>query len=486
MSTDGLCHPIVDAISQKLSRKSRNCRLGSSIPRSFLTACLSTFFVATCFAEETYDLKFSLKTDSVQQVQAVVEVRGDLLVQAGEGEQQKLPIVVSGKVTYDERMLAIDTAKGSRRSVRNYREASAEVKVGQGLATPQINAERRLVVAEIDAGGSTLFCPMGPLSREDLELIDIQGNSLAVSGLLPDQPVRAGETWQLNREFLAILLGLDVITSSDVQGTLDKMDGKTAILTIQGSLEGAAQGVAAKIELKAKANFDTAQRAVTWLAANFRERREISHAEPGFDVTARLRVAITPQTAADALSDTALRDLPLTATAGATLLELHPQHSDFRLIHDRRWRVLLDRHDLCVLRCVDGGDLIAQCNLSELPDAEPGKRLALEAFQAEVLESLTSSAGQVVEASQSTTDDGRRLLRVQATGIASEVPIAWVFYHVSNEQGRQAALSFTLESKAVERFAEGDRTLAESLTFAPRTQLQEAKLPAPAAPSSSR
>ena len=185
--------------------------------------------------------------------------------------------------------------------MRNYREASAEVKVGQGLATPQINAERRLVVAEIDASGSTLFCPMGPLSREDLELIDIQGNSLAVSGLLPDQPVRAGETWQLNREFLAILLGLDVITSSDVQGTLDKMDGTTAILTIQGSLEGAAQGVASKIELKAKANFDTAQRAVTWLAANFHERREIGHAEPGFDVTARLRVAITPQTAADAL-----------------------------------------------------------------------------------------------------------------------------------------------------------------------------------------
>ena len=137
--------------------------------------------------------------------------------------------------------------------------------------------------------------------------------------------------------------------------------------------------------------------------------------------------------------------------------------------------MLLDRHDLCVLRCVDGGDLIAQCNLSELADAEPGKRLALEAFQAEVLQSLTSSAGQVVEASQSTTDDGRRILRVQATGIASEVPIAWVFYHVSNEQGRQAALSFTLEAKAVERFAEGDRTLAESLTFAPRSPPQEAK-----------
>ena len=145
------------------------------------------------------------------------------------------------------------------------------------------------------------------------------------------------------------------------------------------------------------------------------------------------------------------------------------------MIQDRRWRVLLDRHDVCVLRCVDRGDLVAQCNISELADAEPGKRLALEGFQQEVRESVTSGAGQIVEASQTTTDDGLRILRVQATGVASEVPIVWVFYHLSNDQGRQAALSFTLEAKLQERFAEGDRTLVESFQFTPQPPLQEAR-----------
>lgn len=475
MTTDDRHLPLVDVISKELSRICQNrWRVAWAASRALAAFCLSSAFT-TCCAEDTYSLKSAPVTGAIQQVQAVVEVRGDLLVQAGGGEQDKLPVVVAGKVTYDERLLAFDAASGLRRSVRSYRDASAEVKVGQGMATPQMNSERRLVVAEIAGGEPTLFCPLGPLSRDDLDLIDIQGNSLALSGLLPERTVRAGEAWQIDRESLAILLGLDAVTSSSVQGTLDKVDGNLAILTIQGSLEGAAQGVASKIELKAKANFDRAQRAVTWLAANFHERREVGHAEPGLDVTARLRVAITPQAAVETLSDAALRDVPLTASAGATLLELRPQQSHLQLIHDRRWRVLVDRHDLCVLRCVDGGDLIAQCNLSELADAEPGQRLALEAFQAEVLESLTSSAGQVVEAAQSTTDDGRRILRVQATGIASEVPISWVFYHVSNEQGRQAALSFTLEASVVERFAEGDRTLVESLTFAPRPPAQEAK-----------
>jgi hypothetical protein len=286
-----------------------------------------------------------------------------------------------------------------------------------------------------------------------------------------------GERWEVNRESLAILLGLETITRSNVQGTLEPPDGSTAILTIQGTLEGAAEGVASAIEIKAKVNFDLTRRAVTWLAANFRERREISHGEPGFEVTARLRLSITPQTESEALSDRALRDLPLTATAGSTLLQLTPQKGCFRLVHDRRWRVMLERHDLCVLRCVDRGDLIAQCNISELAEAEPGKRLALESFQAEVLESLTSSAGQIAEASQSTSDDGLRILRVQATGITSEVPIVWVFYHISNDQGRQAALSFTLGADAVERFAEGDRALVDSFEFTPRPQPQEAKRP---------
>ena len=51
----------------------------------------------------------------------------------------------------------------------------------------------------------------------------------------------------------------------------------------------------------------------------------------------------------------------------------------------------------------------------------------------------------------------------------------WIFYHLSNEQGRQAAMSFTLASDAQQRFAEGDRTLVESFEFTPRPQPQEAK-----------
>ncbi len=478
MNTDESRQLLVERIAEELSRITRFQVRQRRLAIGLLIAWTSIVWAATVYSAETYDLTPELKTGQFQQVQAAIEVRGDLLVKAEEGGQQKLPIVVTGKVAYDERLLAVSTSQKARRAIRHYHEATAEIKVGQGLASPKLNPERRLIVAQTDEDGTPLlFSPQGPLSRDDLDLVDILGNSLALPGVLPNRPLQIGESWTLDRDPLALLLGLDVITQRDVQGTLDKVDGQTAILAIEGTAEGGAEGVVSKVEIRAKANFDLTRRAVTWLAANVRERREIGQAEPGFEVIARLRLALSPQSHSDALDDQTLDSLTLTADAGLTLLELHPQRGGFRLIHDRRWRVMVDRHDVCVLRCVDRGDLIAQCNISELADAEPGKRMVLEVFQEQVLQSLTGSAGQISEASQNTTDEGQRVLRVRAVGVASEVPIVWLFYHVSNDQGRQAAVSFTMESEMQERFAEGDRTLVESFQFTSRPLPQEARQP---------
>lgn len=475
MITDDSRQPLVERIAGELSTNSRFLFQHHWLVIEILAACLSLVHAVTLLAADSCDLTAKLQPGQVQQVQAVLEVRGDLLVKAEDDGRQKLPIMVNGKVSYDERLLAASGSQLDRRSIRHYHEASAEVKVGQALATPRLNPERRLIVAQIDDQGAVLASPQGPLTRDDLDLVDIQGNSLAAAAVLPNRVVQVGERWKLNNELSAVLLGLDAITQNNVQGLFEKREGQIALLTIEGAVEGAVEGVASKIEIRARANFDLEHRTVTWLAANIHERREIGQAEPGLDVIARLRLKLSPVARSDELSDQALESLTLTADAGARLLEFRPLKSSLQVIHDRRWRTMVDRHDVCVLRCVDGGDLLAQCNISELADAEPGKRLTLETFQAQVVQSLTSNAGQVTEASQNTLDDGRRVLRVQAAGVMSEVPIVWVFYHISNEQGRQASLSFTMEAKVLERFAEADRTLVDSFQFLPRQPTQEAK-----------
>ncbi len=80
-------------------------------------------------------------------------------------------------------------------------------------------------------------------------------------------------------------------------------------------------------------------------------------------------------------------------------------------------------------------------------------------------QTLGKNFGEIVEASQEVTDAGQRILRVVVAGTASELPIQWSYYHISNNAGRRAALVFTLESSLVERFPQVDRELIDSLSF---------------------
>jgi hypothetical protein len=415
-------------------------------------------------------------------VQAVLEVQGELNLNADGSEVQRLPLVVRGRVLYHERLL--ETGNGDvqweARSVRYYSEAAADIEIGKGKLAPKLDAGHRTVVAQVGKQGASIVSPMGPMNREDLDLIDIQGNSLVLSCVLPKNPVQIGANWQVENEPLALLLGLEVVTQSDISCTLEKVEDQVAVIDVQGTAHGAIGGVASEIAVKAKCNYDLDRHQVTWMAASLKEKRAIGHAEPGLDVTARLRVVIEPLEQSDHLGDRQLRDLALDPNTGASLLVFESRRGNFRLVHDRRWRSMVDRHNLSVLRFVDRGDLVAQCNVSELADVEPGKHMALESFQQEVQRSLGDKFGQIVEASQFDTDEGTRVLRVQAAGSASEIPVIWIYYHVSNDSGRRAALAFTLQADLLERFAESDKTMVETFEFTPRPQPSEAARQTPA------
>jgi hypothetical protein len=362
--------------------------------------------------------------------------------------------------------------------VRSYQEATAKIKAGKGLVNRSLAANHRLVVATADDAKSTLFSPLGPLCREELDLIDIQGNSLLVASVLPAEPVKIGDSWKPDPRRMARLFGWDVAIESGVTARLAGVQDGVALIELTGRMDGSAGGVAAEIELNAKCNFDLNHRLVTWYAVSLREKRSIGHAEPGFEVTARLRMAMQPMAVPPELSKESLAGVPLEPDAGADLLSFESAAANYRLVHDRRWRSMIDRHDLSVFRLVDRGDLIAQCNITELPDVEPGRHLSLEEFQGEIQQKLGEHFGQVVEASQTTGESGYRILRVVVSGMASEVSIQWVYYHLSSEQGRRAAIAFTFEAELAERFAEADRTVVDSFEFTPRPEPQQARRPA--------
>src|SRR5439155_5456927 len=172
----------------------------------------------------------------------------------------------------------------------------------------------------------------------------------------------------------------------------------------------------------------------------------------------------------DELGDKALAGLTLQPEAAQTLIELNSDAGGFQLLHDRRWSVMLERGDLTVLRLVDRGDLIAQCNITPLAPLAKDQQLSMEGFQADVKRVLGKNFQEMIEATEEVGENGLRALRVVVAGTVGELPIQWTYYHLSDDSGRRASLVFTIESGLLSRFAHVDRELIANFRFLDRKQ----------------
>lgn len=463
--------------AESLEKIMRNC-WNPSVHAAAVIVLLGFVFHITPLKGETYRLDSKWEAGSCRQVQVALEVRGELRLNADGQRLVTLPLEVEGRLQYAERILSVEQDPWQRQAIRSYSHALAKIKAGQGVVNRRLDDNQGPIMALVKEDESLLFCPHQPLRRETLDLIDVQGNSLLVDRLLPTEPVKIGDQWKPEEGWLARVFGWDLVTESDVTARLVSVENQVALLEFGGRMEGSTSGVASELVLNGKGNFDLEQRLLTWYAVSLREKRAIGHAEPGFEVTARLRMAMETAAEPPELSDSRLAQLPTNSGRSADLLSFVSDHANFQLLHDRRWRSMLDRHDVSVFRLVDRGELIAQCNVSELPEFEAGRHLSLDEFQADIRQNLGEQFGQIVEASQAESQGGNRILRVVVAGMASELSIQWIYYHISDDQGRRAAMAFTFESGLIERFGQADQSLVESFRFRARREPLEARHPA--------
>lgn len=410
-------------------------------------------------------LESSRQPGETTRVEALLEVSGDLSLVESE-KVAKLPLTVNARLIYDEKLLAgTPGSLDSIRALRHYEHARADINIEKGSVHPELRAERRLIGATVTNSSAILFSPDGPLLREELDLIDVQGNSLALEALLPADPVSQGQRWTQSGAALGLLLGLEATSASDVECLLVDVSDNEAKVELSGTVHGAIHGVASEIELRAKYKFDRELGRITWFALAIKERRSIGHVDPGIDVVAKLQMKLTPNVACAQLDPAALKLTSQSFTGIDTRLAHESIGGNYGLLYDRQWFIMNDEGKSTVLRYIDRGELVAQCNISVPAQNGPATVPTLEKFQQEIEESLGDHFGQFIRASEAHDQLGRRLLRVDATGNASELPIQWSYVHISDESGNQAVLLFTVEQGLVERFGEAGKRLDESVQF---------------------
>ncbi len=145
-------------------------------------------------AGDAVKLQTQCQRGDLTRVAVTLNVDGEMQV-AGDGKSLKLPMQVAGALKYDEMRLDDSASPASRRSARCYVSAGAKIGIEKHTDISSLRADRRLILVNSGKDGIVISSLSGPLTREELELIDMPANSLVVDSILPADPVQPGDSW---------------------------------------------------------------------------------------------------------------------------------------------------------------------------------------------------------------------------------------------------------------------------------------------------
>jgi hypothetical protein len=443
-------------------------KLNLAIWASFL-GTLAASVVSAAEKQDTFSLKSLRSPDMVDRVESTLEVSGTLKLGEGRAPDPKKAAAVKMSATaalaYAEKSLKIPaSADLPHRSIRYYEKATAAIRVGDESFSPSLRDERRLISVDVRSPKVVIFCPKGLLTREELDLVDLLGNSLVIDRLLPSHSVAVGASWKHPDKLLATLCGLDTVDQCTAESVLQSVADTVAQIEMAGHVAGTVNGRSSEIQVKAKYRFDMKAQRITWFALLVKESRAPGPIGPGLEVVARVQTKITPAADCPQLAAAAIQGLPHEPTTELEQLSYAARDAGWETTHDRRWMIISEKKDATVLRMADGGAYVAQCNISPVAPAA-AKQLSLAEFQDEIRQALGKNFGQFVRASQTVTKAEYEIYRVAVHGEVSGVPIDWIYYRVADRSGRQLVVLFTVEADMGGKFQESDLALIAGLRF---------------------
>lgn len=399
------------------------------------------------------------RASDLTRVRSELEIKGEIRLNPdGQGVQTR-HLVAHGDVAYDQQL----TGKGQ--AARYYLRAVGQATVGKSTTRSSLRSSHRIVHVGDTTSRLTFLSPAGPLTQDELDVLEVQFDPLILQKLIPSGSVVKGRTVKASRELLAALFFVDVVQQSDIVSKVIEVSNSSATIRIQGNASAAIDGVSTAIEVSGQLTANLDSQLIERTNLTIQEKRAIGHASPGFHLTATIRTAISPLAKSQYLTSSVLESLAKLPNAEQDTIVYSSKNAGVTLSHDEHWKVMLDRPETLILRLVDRGDLIGQCNVSRLTTLSDGRRLSLEQFKSSIRTALGDNFGQILESSRHTTKHGTVVLRVAIRGTASGVAVNWFYYHVSDESGQRVSLVFTSEAELADRFAGADRAVVASLRF---------------------
>ncbi len=390
----------------------------------------------------------------------------------GGDDAKPLGMTVETRLIGAERVLAVGPKGEAQRVARRIEQAAAAIN-GEGAIRPIASVLRpglSTLIVELRGGSPFAFSPAGPLTRPELDLVQGPGEPLTLGGLLPARPVKVGDRWAVAAEASRSLCGYDALAANGLQGTLEALDDDQATIKLDGEVRGAALGGEGLVKLTGTLKFDRKAGRISSLSVDRDETRAPGPVEAGLEFQSTLTLTREPLAEPPPeLGDAAVAALPTGVPEGIELLEYASPNGKYTLLHDRDWHTFAEDTRRTVLRRLDRGELVAQCNLTVGPNAGPGKHQELKQFRDDVRAALGPRFVRFVDAGEVPGVEPGFRYRLSAEGKQGEVGIVWYYYLLAGPDGDQLVATFTLGAAQAESFAAQDLKIVGSLTWTPAT-----------------
>ena len=437
----------------------------ATLPVAVTLLAVTFGFAPELPAADKYTLHEPVTDARVFRVSHRLKVNGQLEAAVGDGKSLTLKLKVQATHRYLERRLSgTGRLAAALRSLRHYDKAEAGIKVAARSVSSRLRNDRRLIVASGKRSGIVTHSPAGSLSASEVELLQVPGDSLAVHGLLPPNPIEPDGTWEPESWAIQMLTGTEAVLKSSLSCKLDSVTGDLAKVTFKGQIEGATAGAATDIELSGFYLFDLKAQFIKRVELTQKEKRSVGAVSPGMKAEAQVVLERSAEKTAGPLDDAAVANIPL-EPANAVMQLAFETPWRIHLHHGRNWHVFHQTGDTAVLRLLENGSLIAQCNVTRIASAAAGKHTSGKQFQIDVHKALGKRLKSITKAEQFETPDERFVYRVTAVGKSNGIDMHWLYYLCAAPSGRQVSFVFACETKLLERLGNRDLGIVSSLQF---------------------
>lgn len=414
----------------------------------------------------------------VRQVSTEVRTSGKVFTNAGSGKTSEHPLSATALFRYRERRLPPGGRDfQSLRVLREFDLAKMQTQVAGHDSGAELPATQRLVVVRGERSGLQCYSPGQAMSRESVDLLELPGDPLILTALLPRTAVVPGAQWKAPEWAAQMLATLEAVDKVELNCRLASSDENSAVIEFSGSANGQRFGANTDVVLGGRLLFDRQAKLIRQATARYAIKSSIGTINPGIDATVDVKVdralADSPGRLTDAIADA----IPLEPAPADLLLDFAAPPWGVTLSFDRKWYVFQALFEgtpqVAILRLIEQGSLICQCNLSPIAAASPGEHTPIDQFEADIQQALGDKFKQIKSRDTIPTEDGRTFLRLVAEGEmtvsgeqgAVKLPMNWIYYLCADRTGKQMSFVFVVEPAYLELLAGRDLQMVRSVRF---------------------